>query len=47
MHRWFKAFPEVMMINATHNTTESQYKLFSLMVHNIYGHVQILTLGNG
>ncbi|OWZ00763.1 ABC transporter [Phytophthora megakarya] len=39
MRHWFKAFPEVLMIDATHNTNESCYKLFSFMVHNIYGNI--------
>ncbi|OWZ07878.1 ABC transporter [Phytophthora megakarya] len=38
MRRWFKAFPEVMLVEATHNTNESRYKLFSFMIHNVYGH---------
>ncbi|POM71485.1 LOW QUALITY PROTEIN: ATP-binding cassette (ABC) Superfamily, partial [Phytophthora palmivora] len=38
MRRWFKAFPEVLLIDATHNTNESQYKLFSFMVNDVYGH---------
>ncbi|OWZ18073.1 ABC transporter [Phytophthora megakarya] len=40
MRRWFKAFPEVMMVDATHNTNESRYKLFSFMIHDVYGHGQ-------
>ncbi|POM72260.1 Hypothetical protein PHPALM_11054, partial [Phytophthora palmivora] len=39
MRRWFKAFPEVLLIDATHNTNESQYKLFSFMVNDVYGHL--------
>ncbi|POM76283.1 ABC Superfamily [Phytophthora palmivora] len=39
MRRWFKAFPEVLLIDATHNTNESRYKLFSFMVNDVYGHV--------
>ncbi|KAE9159456.1 hypothetical protein PF005_g32034 [Phytophthora fragariae] len=41
MRRWFKAFPEVLLIDATHNTNESRYKLFSFMVNDVYGHVQL------
>ncbi|OWZ05421.1 ABC transporter [Phytophthora megakarya] len=44
MRRWFKAFPEVMMVDATHNTNESRYKLFSFMIHDVYGHVRFSTL---
>ncbi|KAE9273227.1 hypothetical protein PF008_g29894, partial [Phytophthora fragariae] len=40
MRRWFKAFPEVLLIDATHNTNESRYKLFSFMVNDVYGHGQ-------
>lgn len=43
MRRWFKAFPEVMLIDATHNTNESRYKLFSFMVNDVYGHVSKCT----
>lgn len=43
MRRWFKAFPEVMLVDATHNTNESRYKLFSFMVNDVYGHVSIGT----
>ncbi|KAG6945623.1 hypothetical protein JG687_00017178 [Phytophthora cactorum] len=32
MRRWFKVFPEVMLVDSTHNTNESRYKLFSFMV---------------
>jgi hypothetical protein len=39
MRRWFKAFPEVLLVDATHNTNESRYKLFSFMVNDVYGHV--------
>ncbi|KAE8963071.1 hypothetical protein PF011_g29166, partial [Phytophthora fragariae] len=34
------AFPEVLLIDATHNTNESRYKLFSFMVNDVYGHGQ-------
>ncbi|KAE9266489.1 hypothetical protein PF001_g30459, partial [Phytophthora fragariae] len=40
MRRWFKAFPEVLLIDATHNTNESRYKPFSFMVNDVYGHGQ-------
>ncbi|KAG6946797.1 hypothetical protein JG687_00016518 [Phytophthora cactorum] len=39
MRRWFKAFPEVLLIVATHNTNDSRYKLFSFMVNDVYGDV--------
>eukprot|EP00644_Phytophthora_capsici_P005188 jgi/Phyca11/96162/e_gw1.1.1783.1 len=41
MRRWFKAFPEVLLVDATHNTNDSRYKLFSFMVHDVYGHVSL------
>ncbi|ETN15981.1 hypothetical protein PPTG_21846 [Phytophthora nicotianae INRA-310] len=40
MRRWFKVFPEVLLVDATHNTNESRYKLFSFMVNDVYGHGQ-------
>ncbi|ETL78584.1 hypothetical protein L917_20625, partial [Phytophthora nicotianae] len=39
MRRCFKAFPEVLLVDATHNTNESCNKLFSFMVNDVYGHV--------
>ncbi|ETK71347.1 hypothetical protein L915_21398, partial [Phytophthora nicotianae] len=38
MRRCFKAFPEVLLVDTTHNTNESRYKLFSFMVNDVYGH---------
>ncbi|ETM99555.1 hypothetical protein PPTG_18825 [Phytophthora nicotianae INRA-310] len=38
MRRCFKAFPEVLLVDATHNTNESCNKLFSFMVNDVYGH---------
>ena len=43
MRRWFKAFPEVLLVDATHNTNDSRYKLFSFTVNNVYGHVTYCT----
>ncbi|POM67060.1 Hypothetical protein PHPALM_17001 [Phytophthora palmivora] len=40
MRRWFKAFPEVLLIDATHNTNESRF--FSFMVNDVYGHLHIM-----
>ncbi|OWZ22432.1 hypothetical protein PHMEG_0002870 [Phytophthora megakarya] len=45
MHRWFKVFPEVMLVDATHNTNESRYKLFSFMIHDVYGHLLEVPVG--
>lgn len=39
MRRSFEAFPEVVMIDATHNTNDARYKLFSFMIHDVFGHV--------
>ncbi|OWZ05736.1 ABC transporter [Phytophthora megakarya] len=39
MRRWFKSIPEVLLIDSTHNTDESRYKLFSFMVNDVFGHV--------
>ncbi|KAG6948843.1 hypothetical protein JG687_00015230 [Phytophthora cactorum] len=38
MRRRFKAFPVVLLVDATHNTNDSRYKLFSFMIHDVYGH---------
>ncbi|KAE9038847.1 hypothetical protein PR001_g7787 [Phytophthora rubi] len=40
MRRFFEAFPEVLMIDATHNTNDARYKLISFMIHDIFGHGQ-------
>ncbi|KAK1939137.1 Zinc finger SWIM domain-containing protein 3 [Phytophthora citrophthora] len=40
MRRFFKAFPEVMLVDATHNTNDAMFKLFSFMVHDVYRHGQ-------
>jgi hypothetical protein len=39
--------PEVVLIDATHGTNKDNYKLFSLMVHDAFGHgqhVQVLAV---
>ncbi|POM58668.1 Hypothetical protein PHPALM_36661 [Phytophthora palmivora] len=36
MRRWFKVFPELLLVDAPRN----MYKLFSFMVHDVYGHEQ-------
>ncbi|KAF1778927.1 hypothetical protein GQ600_8836 [Phytophthora cactorum] len=36
-----RALPEVMMVDATHNTNDARYKLFSFMIHDVFGHVRI------
>ncbi|KAG6952598.1 hypothetical protein JG688_00013204 [Phytophthora aleatoria] len=41
MRRWFKAFPGVMLVDTTHNTNGSRYKLFSFMIQDLYGHVSL------
>ncbi|ETI31576.1 hypothetical protein F443_21487 [Phytophthora nicotianae P1569] len=40
MRRWFKVFSEILLVDATHNTNESRYKLFWFMVNDVYGHCQ-------
>ncbi|ETK71272.1 hypothetical protein L915_21460 [Phytophthora nicotianae] len=44
MRRFFEAFPEVLMIDATHNTNDARHKLFSFMIHDVFGHVRALHL---
>ena len=44
MRTMFDQFPEVILIDATHNTNKAHYKLFSFMVHDALGrgqHVQV------
>ena len=33
----FDQFPEVLLLDATHGTNISNYKLFSFMVHDSFG----------
>ncbi|KAG3098898.1 hypothetical protein PI125_g15222 [Phytophthora idaei] len=40
MRRFFEAFPEVLMMDATHNANDARYKLFSFMIHDAIGHVR-------
>lgn len=40
MHRFFEAFPEVMVVDATHNINDARYKLFSFIFHDVSGHGQ-------
>ncbi|GMF56996.1 unnamed protein product [Phytophthora fragariaefolia] len=37
MREMFDRFPEVMLIDATHGTNASKYKIFSFMVHDAFG----------
>ncbi|KAG6955470.1 hypothetical protein JG688_00011874 [Phytophthora aleatoria] len=37
MRRWLKAFPEILLVDATHNTNDSRYRHFSFMVNDVYG----------
>ena len=44
MRSMFTNFPEVVLIDATHDTNASNYKLFSFMIHDALGkgqHVQV------
>ncbi|KAG3107816.1 hypothetical protein PI124_g12862 [Phytophthora idaei] len=38
MRRFFEASPQVLMVDATHNTNDARYKLFSFMIHDVFGH---------
>ncbi|KAE9276774.1 hypothetical protein PR003_g28972, partial [Phytophthora rubi] len=40
MGRFFEAFPEVVMLDSTHGTNSSKYKLFSFMIDDAFGHGQ-------
>ncbi|KAE8972758.1 hypothetical protein PR001_g26506 [Phytophthora rubi] len=37
MRRLFAAFPEVVMVDTTHDTNANAYKLFSFVVHDCFG----------
>ncbi|ETM98223.1 hypothetical protein PPTG_19731 [Phytophthora nicotianae INRA-310] len=37
MKRLFKASPEIVFVDSTHNTNANRYKLFSFMVHDVFG----------
>ncbi|KAE9079490.1 hypothetical protein PF007_g23425, partial [Phytophthora fragariae] len=39
MHRFFEAFPQIVLLDSTHNTNASRYKLFSFMVNDVFGQV--------
>lgn len=39
MKRLFRAFPEVMLVDATNDTNANRYKLFSFAVHDVFGKV--------
>jgi len=39
MRLFFQAFTEVVLLDSTHNTNSSSYKLFSFMVEDAFGHV--------
>ncbi|KAE9263853.1 hypothetical protein PF008_g32264 [Phytophthora fragariae] len=41
MKRLFRAFPEVVLVDATHDTNANRYKLFSFAVHDVFGKVCI------
>ncbi|KAG2821837.1 hypothetical protein PC119_g4418 [Phytophthora cactorum] len=40
MRRCIEVFPQVLMMGATHNTNDARYKLFSFMIHDVFGHGQ-------
>ncbi|ETL46993.1 hypothetical protein L916_03221, partial [Phytophthora nicotianae] len=37
MKRLFRSFPEVVLVDATHDTNANRYKLFSFAVHDVFG----------
>ncbi|ETL84015.1 hypothetical protein L917_16109 [Phytophthora nicotianae] len=37
MRELFNMFPDVLMIDATHGTIASKYKVFSIMAHDVFG----------
>ncbi|KAE9272173.1 hypothetical protein PR003_g30287, partial [Phytophthora rubi] len=37
MRRLFAAFPEVVLVDSTHNTNSNRYKLFSFAIHGVFG----------
>ncbi|KAE9265720.1 hypothetical protein PR003_g32369, partial [Phytophthora rubi] len=38
--RLFAAFPEVVLVDSTHDTNVNRYKLFSFAVHDVFGRGQ-------
>ncbi|KAE9182175.1 hypothetical protein PF004_g24318 [Phytophthora fragariae] len=42
MRAIFEQFPEVLLIDATHGTNRSKYKVFSLMAHDTFGKSQFV-----
>ncbi|ETO70485.1 hypothetical protein F444_13041, partial [Phytophthora nicotianae P1976] len=40
--RLFAAFPEVVLVDSTHNTNVNRYKLFSVAVHDVFGRGQFV-----
>jgi hypothetical protein len=42
MRELFERFPEVVMIDATHGTNLSKYKVFSIMAHDAFGKGQFV-----
>ncbi|KAG3252671.1 hypothetical protein PI124_g2740 [Phytophthora idaei] len=39
LRRFFEDFPQVLMVDTTHNTNDARYKLFSFMIHDVFGHL--------
>ncbi|EEY69056.1 uncharacterized protein PITG_23301 [Phytophthora infestans T30-4] len=42
MRLMFEQFPEVLLIDATHGTNASKFKVFSFMAHDVFGHGQFV-----
>ena len=39
-NRLFKSFPEVIIVDTTHGTNKNYYKLFSILVDDVFGKVK-------
>ncbi|KAG2876695.1 hypothetical protein PC114_g24065 [Phytophthora cactorum] len=44
MRRFLEALPQVLMVDATHNTNDARYNLFSFMIHDGFGHGQYASM---
>ncbi|OWZ21109.1 hypothetical protein PHMEG_0004379 [Phytophthora megakarya] len=42
----FRAFPEVVMLDSTHGTNASKYKLFGFMIDDVFGHISKTSVGD-
>ncbi|KAE9128924.1 hypothetical protein PF005_g1959 [Phytophthora fragariae] len=37
---------EVLMVDSTHNTNDARYKHFSVMIHDVFGHLFVINGDN-